>query len=119
MIDLSLRGVKAQYVVMFGVGCFILGLGVYSAYHFFTVELPSGVYTRLPFAVFGCFLLGLILIAQSYPIFIPLKQHSHAETVVCSHCGALVNKAAEFCEKCKQKIEEEAPTSFSGSPHDA
>jgi len=103
---------------MFGIGSFILGLGVYGAYYLFAVELPSGVYTRLPFAVLGCFVLGLVLIAQSYPIFIPLKQQSHAEMVVCSHCGALVNKDSEVCEKCKQKIEEEA-ISFSGSQHGA
>ncbi|MGE5554989.1 MAG: zinc ribbon domain-containing protein [Methanocella sp.] len=111
-----MRGFKVALAIMFVVGCLILCFAVYGAYYLFTVELPSGVYTRLPLAVIGGIFFGLLLIYQSYPIFIPLEQDSYTETVICSHCGALVEEDAEVCKKCNQKIDKE--TTSLGNLHD-
>jgi hypothetical protein len=85
-------------------GIIFLALGIYGAYFLFTVELPSGQISKLPFAVFGSTVFGVILIIKAYPIFIPPKKN--LAKVVCPSCGALVDEDAEVCEKCKRPIDQ-------------
>jgi hypothetical protein len=84
-------------------GIVFLALGIYGAYILFSVELPSGHITKLPFAVFGSTVFGLLLIIKGYPIFIPLKKN--IAKITCPTCGAMVDEDTEVCEKCKQSLE--------------
>ena len=80
MVDISIRSIKAEYIIMFALGIFFLALGIYGAYYLFAVELPSGHSTRLPFAVVGSILFGLFMMLRSYSIFMPLKKNSYARS---------------------------------------
>jgi hypothetical protein len=104
MVGPSVKGVKAEYIVVFALGIVFLGLGVYAMYHLITVELPSGRFTSLPFAAGGLIILGLLIIRQTYPIFYPEKNR-FAESRVCPFCGALVVDTADLCEKCGRQLE--------------
>ena len=100
----SVRGVKAEYISVFAVGVLFLVLGIYGMYYLVAVELPSGRFSQLPFAAVASVILGLIMIRQTYPIFIPEKNRL-AQSRVCPLCGALVDEVAEVCEKCKHQLD--------------
>ncbi len=102
----SIRGVKVEYTIAFALGILFLGLGIYGVFYLFTVELPLGRFSEVPFASAAGIFLGLILIRQAYPIFFPLPKSSISQSKICSSCGALLDETAEVCEKCKRKIEE-------------
>jgi ribosomal protein L40E len=101
----SVRGVKAEYIICFALGFLFLILGVYGMYYLLAVELPSGYFSKLPFAAIAAIILGALLIWQTYPIFFPLPKSSVSQSKVCSFCGALATEDAEVCEKCKRQLE--------------
>jgi ribosomal protein L40E len=103
---LSLRSIKAGFIIAFVTGIIFLALGIYGAYFLFTVELPSGHISKLPLAVIGCTLFGAIMVVKSYPIFVPLKKNSDVMKIVCPSCGALVDEDTEVCEKCKRPLDQ-------------
>ncbi len=51
----------------------------------------------------GLVVVGLVFLAKSVPMFIPLKQQK-SETMVCPNCGAILAEDATVCEKCKQQL---------------
>lgn len=106
MIKPTVNRVKAEIIIVFFVGIFIMILGICWLHQVITVELPSGHFSKLPFAAVGSFIVGLIIVITSFPIFIPLKKNPFKRSVVCPFCGALVDEYAEVCEKCKQKLDE-------------
>lgn len=106
MVGLSIRGIKAEFIVIFALGVLFIALGIYGVYYLITVELPTGHYSRLPFAAIGSVLFGLIMMWKSYPIFIPLKETATAQSTACPFCGAIVDET-EICGKCKRPSEEE------------
>jgi len=53
----------------------------------------------------GVVIAGLMFLAKSVPVFIPLKQQK-AISMVCPNCGAILKEAEIACEKCKQQITE-------------
>lgn len=110
MVWVSVRSIRAGCMVLFCVGIILLCLGVYSVYHVLTVDLPSGYYSRLPFAAVGCIFFGLLVMFKTYPMFLPPKQKSSISSTVCSSCGAMIEEDAAFCSKCKRQIEEKAET---------
>jgi hypothetical protein len=105
---LSLRSIKAGFIIVFAMGIVFLALGLYGAYFLFAVELPSGHISKLPLAVIGITVCGVLMIIKTYPIFIPLKKNSDIPKVVCSACGALVDGDTEVCEKCKRPLKDSA-----------
>jgi hypothetical protein len=105
MITPTVNRVRAEVIIIFAVGILFLVLGVYGVYYLFTVELPSGHFSKLPFAAVGCLFFGLLIIKLTYKIFIPLKETKPVGSVVCPFCGALVEEDAEVCEKCKHQID--------------
>ena len=61
----------------------------------FSVYLLGGI---------GCIFVGSMFIAKSVPAFIPIKQQS-AIPKSCPYCGAIIDKNATVCEKCKQQLD--------------
>jgi ribosomal protein L40E len=103
---MSIRAVKAEYIIAFAIGVLALVLSVYGAYYLFAIVLPSGKsVTSLPLAIVGGAVFGVIMILKSYSIFIPIKKDSTVKQIVCPSCGALVDEDAEVCGKCKLKLE--------------
>jgi hypothetical protein len=102
----SVRGIKAEYIIVFTSGIVFLALGIYGVFYLFTVELPSGHYSELPFGAAVGIFLGLILIWQTYPIFFSLSKSKASGTIVCPYCGALTAEDAAVCEKCKRELDD-------------
>jgi hypothetical protein len=102
---LSLKSAKAGFIIVFVMGIVFLALGIYGAIFLFTVELPSGHISKLPLAVGGISVCGVLMMIKTYPIFIPIKKGSDMMKVVCPSCGALVDETEEVCEKCKRQLE--------------
>jgi ribosomal protein L40E len=102
----SVRGVTAEYIIVFALGIIFFILGIYGVYYLLAVELPSGYFSKLPFAAIGAIILGLLMIRQTYPIFFPLPKSSAFHSKVCPSCGALVNEDTEVCEKCKRQLDD-------------
>lgn len=102
----SIRGIKAVYIIGFALGVLFLALGIYGLYYVITHDLPAGHYSRLPFGSAVGIGLGVIMMWKSYPIFIPLKETTAAQSKTCPFCGAMVEETADDCEKCKQHLEE-------------
>jgi uncharacterized membrane protein len=105
MVKMSVNSVKAEYIIVFALGIFFLACGVYGVFYLLTVELPSGQFSRVPFAAAAGFFLGTVMIWQTHKIFIPLSK-VHSTTRVCPFCGALVEATAVPCEKCKRQLED-------------
>jgi hypothetical protein len=101
----SVRGIKAENIICFALGFLFLILGVYGMYYLLAVELPSGRFSRLPFAAIAAIILGALLIWRTYPIFFALPKSSVSQAKVCPFCGALVDEDAEVCEKCKRQLD--------------
>lgn len=106
MVGPSVRGVKAEYIIVFALGIVFLALGIYGVFYLFTVELPSGHFSEIPFGAAAGIFLGLIMIRQTYPIFFPLPKSGASRSRICPFCGAIAAEDAEVCEKCKQKLED-------------
>lgn len=104
----SVRGIKAENIICFALGIPFLILGVYGVYYLLAVELPSGHFSRLPFAAIAAIIMGAWLIWRTYPIFFALPKSSVSQSKVCPFCGALVAGDAEVCEKCKRKLEDKS-----------
>jgi hypothetical protein len=50
----------------------------------------------------GVVIAGIMFLAMSVPVFIPLKQQT--DSMICTKCGAILKEEATVCEKCKQQI---------------
>lgn len=88
------------YGFILGITFIVLGL---VAMGFFLVKFGfTSLGWLLP--VIGFFVLGAWVLYQSVPAFIPIKQQNSVINT-CPHCGAIVNKDATVCEKCKQPLD--------------
>ncbi len=110
MVNMSIKSIKAGYIIAFILGAVFLVLGLYGLYHLLAVEMPSGHLTKLPFAVAGSILFGLLMIRVSYPIFIPIKKNSFAQSAVCPFCGVIVEGDVAVCQKCERQLENSSET---------
>jgi ribosomal protein L40E len=54
----------------------------------------------------GLLVVGLMFLAKSVPVFIPIKQKK-SNSSICPNCGAILREDSAVCEKCEQPIAEE------------
>lgn len=75
MVDLSIKNVRAQFLVLFIIGVILLALGIYGFYHAVVTGFTGSISSSLlPYASLGSIAVGLLMIGISYKIFIPLKE---------------------------------------------
>ncbi len=98
---------KAEYAVVLGIGVLFVALGIASIVYFFTVrqtmEHSASIYGNYFIAGLICLIFASLLIRLTLPIFLPLKNYYTKK--VCPHCGAIVDRAAEVCDKCKLQLD--------------
>ena len=100
---MSVKRLRAGFVVIFIIGTILVTLGIYALYYFFSTEQS---YYRTLLGGLGSIAFGVVLIRASYPIFIPLKKY-FVPAKNCASCGAIVKEDETVCEKCKHPITEE------------
>jgi hypothetical protein len=107
---MSIKWMKAGFIIGFLVGVFLVALGTYSIYYFFAVRqfmehAVGDMYGN--YAIAGLILIsvGLFLAKNFYPILIPYRKDVRSSARTCPFCGALVEADAEACGKCKQQLE--------------
>jgi divalent metal cation (Fe/Co/Zn/Cd) transporter len=102
---LSVARVKAEYYIVFVIGIFLVALGIYGAYTA-VIEILAGYPSKLILASIGIIILGSLMTRLTYQMFIPLKKKNNYNAIrVCPFCGALVEKNATVCEKCKRQVD--------------
>jgi hypothetical protein len=80
MVDLSIKNVRAQFLVIFIIGVILLVLGIYGLYHAVVTGFTGSISSSLlPYASLGSIAVGFLMIAISYKIFVPLKRHERVE----------------------------------------
>jgi hypothetical protein len=80
MVDLSIKNVRAQFLVLFIIGVILLVLGIYGLYHAVVTGFTGSISSSLlPYASLGSIAVGFLMIAISYKIFVPLKRHKRVE----------------------------------------
>ncbi len=66
--------------------------------------IKYGYFPLLGWVAFaGLLFTGSLILWESVPAFIPIKQFEYPPQS-CPNCGAIVDKNADVCEKCKQPI---------------
>lgn len=104
---LSIRWVKAEYAIGLGIGVLFVVLGIASIVYFFTVKQTMGhsmsFYGNYLFAGLACLIFASGVIRMTLPMFLPLKKTYTKR--ICPYCGAIVDKDAAVCEKCKIQLD--------------
>jgi ribosomal protein L40E len=97
---------KRDHIILFAVGVFTVGLGAWliGSLIFNLLTGNSAGNYGIAGAVF--IFAGAVMIKDTYQIFIPLKTQLH-EVSICPYCGALTAEDSSFCEKCKNKLEQD------------
>ena len=80
MVDLNIKNVRAQFLVLFIIGVSLLALGIYGFYNAVVTGFTGSISSSLlPYASLGSIAVGFLMIGISYKIFIPLKKNEHIE----------------------------------------
>jgi hypothetical protein len=102
---------KLGYAAGVAFALFFLLLGVASLWYFFGYVYNGGPDANSTFgfryilAGLSLIIVGSIILTQTVPAFIPLKQPYRRPPEVCPLCGAVVEADWAVCEKCKQPFD--------------
>ena len=108
MEEQQLDEFRQAFVMGLIVGIVIVILGVTSIVNYSInayngpKSSSSSVYL---FGGVGCIFVGSMFIAKSVPAFIPINQQSATPKSCPYCCGAITDKDATVCEKCKQQLD--------------
>jgi len=87
-------------------GIFFLGLGIYFFATFAGRSSSPNAKAGLLFGGGGAVVIGLTMVWRGIQFARPLRETRQKYPLECPYCGALTEKAATYCEKCKTKLAE-------------
>jgi hypothetical protein len=85
-------------------GIFFLGLGTYFLATFAGRSSSPNARAGLLFGAGGAVFIGLTLMWRGIQWARPLRETPQNTPKECPRCGALIDKNAAFCEKCRSQL---------------
>ena len=97
-----------NYILLWiALSLFLIGLGIYGI----TTSIGHEASFEILVAGVACIFVGLLILSREVvPWIRPLKTTSQNTSEACPFCGALIEKGATFCVKCKRQLNDHTST---------